>query len=164
MSHSNHRPLLVDTEYYAGGISRGTQHVKRFEARWLREEKFSDTVQQAWEKVASETPASGIHAKLARMHEEFNDWDQRVLRKPKKRLRKTQKDLESVMCGPMTDENEAKRKELAELVEHLLELEEVQWMQRSRANWLKTAIEILRFFQSFASARRKRNYIKKIEE
>jgi hypothetical protein len=42
--------------------------------------------------------------------------------------------------GPICDENEAKAKEMAQLVEILLEQEEVHWLQRSRANWLSQGV------------------------
>lgn len=67
------------------------------------------------------------------MHAQFHDWDQRVLKKPKKRLRKAQRDLQKIMPGPMVDASKERRKELVELIEYLLELEEIQVMQRSRA-------------------------------
>ena len=118
INHSDHRPLLVDTDFYQGTtpIQEGP---KRFEARWLREANFSDLVQETWDKAGADPNVSGIFQKLSRMHSEFHDWDQRVLKKSKKRLWKAQRDLEQVMTGPMTDENEIKRKELAELLENL---------------------------------------------
>lgn len=106
----------------------------------------------------------GIFDKLSRMHSTFHDWDQRVLKKPKKRLRKAQRELEEAMSGPMNDENEKKRKELAEVIEYLLELEEIQSMQRSRVDWLKFGDRNTAFFQVFAAARRKKNYIKKLKD
>lgn len=105
-----------------------------------------------------------IHEKLDRMHGVFHDWDQRVLKKPKKRLRKAQEELEKIMTCPITDETESKRKELSELVEYLLELEEIHYMQLSRATWLKYGDRNTGFFQAFASARRKKNYIKKLHD
>ena len=68
------------------------------------------------------------------------------------------------MCGPMNDESESKRKELSELIKFLLELEEIHVMQRSRAGWLKHGDRNTSFFQAFASARRKKNLIKKIND
>lgn len=161
-NHSDHRPLLVNTEYYAG--ERPIQTVpKRFEARWPREEFFSELVQTAWENVGADHTINGIYDKLSRMHSQFHDWDQRVLKKPKKRLRKAQRELEAAMSGPMNDENEERRKELAELVKYLLELEEIQCMQRSRVNWLKFGDRNTAFFQTFRVVRQKKNYIKKIK-
>lgn len=58
---------------------------------------FSDKVQEAWFEAGADPAVHNIHAKLDRMHEAFHDWDQRVLKKPKKRLRKAQKELEKIM-------------------------------------------------------------------
>jgi hypothetical protein len=66
------------------------------------------------------------------------------------------------MNGPMTDENEAKAKEMAMVIELLLEQEEIYWLQRSRANWLQHGDQNTSFFHNFASARRKKNYIERL--
>ena len=83
----------------------------------------------------------------------LHDWDQRVPKKPKKRLRKAQRELEEVMTGPMDEASKEKRKEISELIEFLLELEEIHYMQRSRAGWLKHGDRNTGFFQADASAR-----------
>jgi hypothetical protein len=63
----------------------------------------------------------------------------------------------------MTDVNSCKAKELSELVEIILEREELHWLQRARANWLTQGDRNTKFFHQFASARRKRNMIKKLK-
>jgi hypothetical protein len=45
-------------------------------------------------------------------------------------------------------------------IENLLEKEELYWVQRGRVNWLKHGDQNTAFFHRFASARRKRNFIK----
>jgi hypothetical protein len=87
-----------------------------------------------------------------------------VVRKPKGRLRKAQKQLEQAMNGPLSVENGRKAKELTNLVELLLEQEEVYWSQWSRANWLQLGDRNTIFFHNFASARRKKNMIKKLKD
>jgi hypothetical protein len=52
---------------------------------------------------------------------------------------------------------------MAALVNLLLEQEETHWMQRSRANWLRQGDRNTTFFHNYASARRKKNYIKKLK-
>ncbi|XP_073353800.1 uncharacterized protein [Aegilops tauschii subsp. strangulata] len=164
-NHSDHRPLVVDTEYYAQTVPVVNDvHARRFEARWLREKSFNDTVLEAWSRVEADPGLTSIYGKLNKMHAEFHDWDQRVMKKPKKRLRKAQRDLENVMAGPMNDEADAKKKELAELIEYLLELEEIEAMQYSRATWLTSGDRNPGFFQAFASAKRKRNFVKKLKD
>lgn len=160
-SRSDHRPLLIDTEHH-NSDSTGAPARIFFEARWLKEPEFGDKVQQAWADAAARTDGRMI-SKLSYMHAEFHDWDQRVLKKPKKRLRKAQRELDKVMSGAMNAESEAKRKELAQLVEYLLELEEIHQMQCSRVNWLHNGDRNTQFFHLFASARRKRNRITRLK-
>jgi hypothetical protein len=83
-------------------------------------------------------------------------------RNQKKRLQKAQSELEKAVNGPMTDENQIIAKEKADLIELLLEQEEVHWQQRSRVNWLQYGDRNTSFFHSFASARRKKSFIKKL--
>jgi hypothetical protein len=98
------------------------------------------------------------------MHNALHAWDRAVLKEPKRRLRRAQNKLEKALNGPMNTENEVLAKEMADLVELLLEQEETHWFQRSRANWLQAGDRNTSFFHNFASARRKKNYIKKIAE
>jgi hypothetical protein len=67
------------------------------------------------------------------------------------------------MAGPLSEENEVIAREQAALIELLLEQDEVHWMQRSRANWLQHGDQNTTFFHQFASARRKKNLIKKLK-
>lgn len=145
--HSDHRPLLLDTEFHQSGPANMGRN--RFEARWLLEAQFAKKVQHAWEEASVRAEGTGVMAKLRYMHSSFHDWDQRVLKKPKKRPRKAQRDLENVMRGNLDDSTEVRRKELAELIEFLLELEEVQQMQRPRVTWLKCGDTNTSFFQEF---------------
>ena len=162
-NNSDNRPLCVDTEYYSGVAANGAAS-KKFEVRRLHEQSFSDVVEEAWNSASAAPEQNTVYEKLNRMHDQFHVWDQSVLKKPKKRLRKARRELEKIMSGPMNDESELKRKELSELIEFLLELEEIHVMQRSRAEWLKHGDRNTSFFQAFASARHKKNLIKKIND
>jgi hypothetical protein len=77
-----------------------------------------------------------VLAKLGAMHDDLHAWDNNFLKKPKKRLRQVQRELETALSRPMNNENEILAKEKAALIELLLEQEEVHWLQRSRVNWL----------------------------
>jgi hypothetical protein len=50
---------------------------------------------------------------------------------------------------------------MSELIEMLLEREEISWLPWSRANWLQHGDRNTAFFPNFATARRKKNFIKK---
>jgi hypothetical protein len=161
-TRSDHRPILLDTDYQLP-VGNSRPGPKRFEAKWFREEGFCQEVQRAWD-AAADPGSDGVLPRLNRMHAALHAWDMQVVRKPKGRLRKAQKQLEQALNGPLSAENDRKAKELANLVELLLEQEEVYWSQRSRANWLQLGDRNTTFFHNFASAHRKKNMIKKLKD
>jgi hypothetical protein len=158
---SDHRPILLDTDYQQVEV-RAHDGPKRFEAKWLKEEKFREEVVRAWEQAGA-VAGDSVLARLGRMPSSLHAWDKRILKKPKRRLRKAQRELQKALDGPMSDENDEIAKEKANLIELLLEQDEIYWAQRSRANWLQFGDRNSSFFHSFASARRKKNYIKKLK-
>jgi hypothetical protein len=98
------------------------------------------------------------------MHSVLHAWDSQVLRKLEHCLRKAQRELEKAMNGPISNESEAKAKEMANLIKLLLEQDEIYWAQRSRANWLQHGDRNTSFFHNYASARRKKNSIKRLKD
>jgi hypothetical protein len=135
---SDHRPILLDTNYKEvnSPVNPGPKH---FEGKWFQETDFRQEVVFAWE-ATSITGEGGVLGWLGRMHEALHAWDSQILRKPKKRLRKAQRDLEKAMSGPISAENEEKGKEMSNdsnLIELLLKQDEIFWAQRSRVNWLQ---------------------------
>jgi hypothetical protein len=94
-------------------------------------------VEQAWARAGNVVSEGGVLAHLSHMHSSLHEWDNDILKKPKKRLKTSQRKLERAMQGPLTEENETIAKEQSALIELLLEQDEVHWMQRSRANWLR---------------------------
>ncbi|XP_071677062.1 uncharacterized protein [Lolium perenne] len=119
---SDHRPILLDTEYQVIPPPPRSGP-RRLKAAWLKENEFRQEVRKAWDNALS-TYDDGVLGRLGRMHEALHAWDSQILRKPKRHLRKAQRDLEKAMSGPMTDENEATAKEMANLIELLLEQDE----------------------------------------
>jgi len=60
----------------------------------------------------------------------------------------------------MTDDSIIAQKEILLQLELLLEQEEIFWVQRARANWLKHGDRNTNFFHHFASSRKKKNMVK----
>ena len=48
MTKSNHRPLVLDTDYLGGLHERARTGKKRFEAWWLKEETVEEIIKAAW--------------------------------------------------------------------------------------------------------------------
>jgi hypothetical protein len=161
---SDHRPILLDAEHYRVNHAMGPTCPRRFEARWLREEKFGDVVASAWEEASLHVHQGGVLDKLGFLHENLHVWDEVVLKKPRKQLQAAQRELERVMRAPMNDENDERRTELASRIERLLEQQEIHWQQRSRANWLHNGDKNTNYFHNYANARKKKNYIAKLKD
>jgi hypothetical protein len=155
---------LLDTEYYAAQNPVQNKGQRNFEAKWFREENFGEIVKDEWEAAVGATSPIDVLQRLKTMHSGLHAWDQRVLRRPKRRLREAQRDLENVMRGPINQETERRKHEISNLIEKLLEQEEIKWNQRARANWLQNGDRNTAYFHSFASARKKRNFIKKLRD
>ena len=62
----------------------------------------------------------------------------------------------------MNVDSQGRQKEILVLIENLLEQEEIHWVQRGRANWLLHEDRNTSFFHNAATARKKRNQIKKL--
>ena len=75
-------------------------------------------------------------------------------------MKKLKREPERLRCGPLTDDSLAAQKEILLRLELLLEQEEIYWVQRARANWLKHGDRNTNFFHQYATSRRRRNMIK----
>lgn len=85
-SDSDHRPILLDTEYHV--VRPEVTRQKRFEAGWIEEKTFAEVASNAWSAAQVHTPGATIREKLNLMHDGLHEWDRRILKKPQKRLRK----------------------------------------------------------------------------
>lgn len=157
---SDHRPLIVDTDQAdtlrvsAGGSP------KRFEARWLKEESVHEIVHTAWTRAVAQGQGSPLMTKVNMIHSDLHVWDKEVLKQPVHRIKKLKRELEVLRRGEMTDQSVAAQKEILLQLELLLEQEEIYWVQRARANWLKHGDRNTNFFHHHASSRRRKNLIK----
>lgn len=155
---SDHRPLVVEMDQ-ADILYGRRDSPKRFEARWLKEETVQEIVQTAWARAVAQGQSS-VMTKVNKVHADLHVWDKETLKKPVHRIKKLKRELESLRRGEMTDESIANQKETLLQLELLLEQEEIYWIQRARANWLKHGDRNTNFFHQHASTRKKRNFIK----
>lgn len=132
MTKSDHRPLVIDTEFYKE-TNRPLRPVKRFEGRWLKEETVEEVVRTAWQR-ASLLGLGPFKQKVDSVHEELHKWDRETLKRAQKRMAKLKKELEELRRGLATDVALDRQKEILLVIENLLEQEEIAWVQRGRAN------------------------------
>ena len=98
------------------------------------------------------------------VHRDLHEWDRKVLKGPPIRLNEAQKELEKLMQVPFTNEVRSRQKELSVLIENLLDQEEIFWAQRGNVRWLRRGDRNSQYFHNFASARKRRNLIKKLKD
>ena len=134
--------------------------MRRFEARWLQEDMVEEIIKAAWAGAKSRGEIPTFLEKVGVVPDELHKWDREVLKKPEKRIKELKADLERLRRGPITDANIAAQKEIMVRLELMLEQEEIHWMQRARANWLKKGDRNTSFFHNYATKRRKKNTIK----
>jgi hypothetical protein len=156
---SDHRPLLVDTEFLNKQQGQ-IQGPKRFEARWLQEEEIENMVKAVWERAKDRGEEVTLMQKCGDVHSELHIWDKNILKRAGKKLKELKQDLELLWRGPMIDAALATQKEIQLQIEQTLEKEEMFWVQRARANWLKYGDRNTNFFHRVASKRKKQNTIK----
>jgi hypothetical protein len=160
---SDHRPILINTELQAGIQRMPQKGPLKFEARWLCEESVEQIIQTAWDRAKLLHAEASLSEHTQDVHDALHQWDKDVLKGPRKRLRELQKELNTVLSGPLTDEAIARQKDIQLRIENLLEQEEIYWVQRGRVNWLRHGDQNTAYFHRSASARRKRNFINSLK-
>lgn len=160
--HSDHRPLILDTEYEEAIRFVSPAGVRHFEARWVQEETVNEIVKSAWDRAKAAGIGPSLADRTKAVHADLHDWDRNVLKSPKKRIRKLKKELEKLRLGPNTLESRARLREVQVLLENLMDQEELYWIQRGRANWLLHGDRNTSYFHNAATTRKKRNQIKKL--
>lgn len=116
-------------------------------------------VAEAWERTCVN---ESLANRTAAVHLALHKWDHEVLKAPHRRLKELKEELEALRLGPLTDESADRQRKLLIELEETMEKEEIYWVQRSRANWLKFGDRNTNFFNNFATARRKRNFIHRL--
>jgi hypothetical protein len=159
---SDHRPVLVDTEFYDANLIRRRSGGRKFEARWLAEESVNEIVKTAWEKAKLQGLAPTLASRSKAVHMSLHEWDRMTLKGPKKRIDILKKELEHLRKGVMSPESNGRQKEIQVLIENLMEQEEIYWLQRGRTNWLMHGDRNTSFFHNAATARKRRNQLRKL--
>ena len=87
---SDHRPVLIDTDFNPGVQPRGPSGTRKFKARWLAEEDIETIIQTAWDK-RKELGFVPLAISTADVHVALHRWDREVLKGPHNKLWELQK-------------------------------------------------------------------------
>lgn len=161
---SDHRPVVLHLD---GGrpVRRRHMHdpVKRFEARWLLEEDCDVRVSNAWE-VARVRAEANVQQCMKMINAELQDWSHNILGDLAKRIKKLKLQLEECRREAISESTIRREQVLRFKLDRLEEQQDTMWRQRAHVNWLIYGDRNTKFFQSFASERKRRNAIKRLKK
>uniref|UniRef100_A0A453A1Z5 Reverse transcriptase domain-containing protein n=3 Tax=Aegilops tauschii subsp. strangulata TaxID=200361 RepID=A0A453A1Z5_AEGTS len=160
--HSDHRPIIVDTEGPDKEWRRGDGRF-RFEARWLQEEGCEEVVRAAWER-SREMGDATVAVALQKVAGDISTWSKDVVGELEGRLKRVKKELEGCMRTAVTEHKINEEARLRCLVEELEEKKHTQLKQRAHMWWLKDDNRNIKYLESVASARKKTNRIKELRK
>lgn len=135
------------------------ERLQRFEASWLLEEGCDSTVREAWEGAAG----PGVRQKLGVVVRALNTWSREVLGDLWRRIKKLKGELERVRREPISESQVRKEQTINFKLERLQDQEDLVWRQRAHGNWLTQGDRNTKFFQAYASERKKKNAILKLK-
>lgn len=159
--HSDHRPIIVDTETVLPRRGEQGQHGFRFEASWVEEEQCAHVVGNAWRK-AMEVNGAKVGEAIQSVAQELGDWSRNVLGDLEKRIKRAKKNLEECRRGRVSQENIRREEILKYKLSKLEDQKNTYWRQRAKAHWLQGGDRNTRFFHKYASERRRRSRIEKL--
>ncbi|KAM0898894.1 hypothetical protein ACQ4PT_021649 [Festuca glaucescens] len=160
---SDHCPIVLrkmDVKHYKGF---------RFEAHWLRQEGFLDSVKKAWEKqVMSRDPVRVLHTKLSRCSMALKQWH----RSKVKWTKFVSAVADDVIFNfdvaqeerQLTSEECKLRVFLKSKLLGITAVDRCRWRQRSRVTWIRQGDANTRFFHLRANRRRRKNHIPSLED
>lgn len=91
--HSDHRPIIVDTDPPRNKGRRGRRQGFRFEVGWVEEEQCESIVENAW-RSAMEVSGEKVEEALRRVAVDLSDWSKNILGDLEKRIKHVRRSLE----------------------------------------------------------------------
>ncbi|XP_017624672.1 uncharacterized protein LOC108468293 [Gossypium arboreum] len=154
-SFSDHCPLLITTRRE---IKKSAERKFKFEAWWVLEESFLETVRNLWD-----TSTVDLLHKLDCVRKGLQNWANGI-----RHSRKIKKDILHLKMAKLLEE-EISDDNMEELIDTKfalnLEIENDKryWEQRARINWLKLGDKNTAFFHKQATQRIRWNLIQKLQ-
>lgn len=138
---------------------RQPHHSFRFNNAWLLEPSLIQLVKDNW----SQYPSSSIISKLSYCIEDINSWSKNISPNFRHQINKQRAQLEDI-CNSSRDAIDPRVEDMQKNLANLLLQEDTYWRQRAKVYWLADGDTNSKFFHASASARKRRNTIKKLRD
>ena len=151
---SDHTPLLLQLDPIPW---RQPHHCFRFNNAWLLEPELDQLVKNNWKYY----PPSDIIGKLALCTADMASWSKNIVPNFRKQINKQSLDIEAFR-NSAHDANDLQLVTMQNNLATLILQEDIYWKQRSKIFWLSDGDTNSKFFHASASARKRKNTIKKL--
>ena len=160
---SDHKPLWLASDDLHSRFFRA-QKPFRFEAVWLKDNRFDDVVYSTWDRCVEGDAMGKVLGKVADCQVQFKMWNKYTFGNIRVELAKKKKLLLKVEGVSMGGSNHGRVKVLTDEIHGLMEKEEVLWHQRAKNDWLKFGDQNTKYFHCRATNRNKRNFISGLKD
>lgn len=153
--HSDHRPIIVNTDGATKVSCSSKGQNFRFEAKWLKEEDCESIVCRAWQE-AQVTNSFNVSQGLRKVARDLKQWDTKVLGDLNHRLKSLKKEREQNRLRDISQDQVNREAVLKEKINKLEQQQDIYWKQRAHVNWLK-GDKNTSYFHAFASDRKRKS-------
>uniref|UniRef100_A0A8I6XX79 Reverse transcriptase domain-containing protein n=1 Tax=Hordeum vulgare subsp. vulgare TaxID=112509 RepID=A0A8I6XX79_HORVV len=164
--HSDNRPIIVHLDHESFRQRKKKRREGgnlKFEASWMTEEACSAVIENAWQRETTSRGGTVVQA-LKGVAGDLQHWSRTSLGVMERRIAKLKKEIEVFRQRAITQDVVNRERMLRYKLERLEGQREMYYKQRAHVNWLQKGDRNTSYFQKFASARRKKNRIKKLRK
>ena len=142
---SDHKPLLLALDPN-GESHKWKRKPFRFEAMWLMDPGYGETVSRAWAYKTDGTPMFQATEKLRKCKKMLNKWSGAHFGSVKQQIKQTKEKLCQAKVVSARDGKDDEIVRLKAELNKLCEKEEKMWHQRSRLQWIQSGDRNTQFF------------------
>lgn len=153
---SDHSAIFVDVEKPR---VKACRRRFMFENAWLTESGCKDVVCEAWNQTAGDSFPRRLHV----CSERLKSWGGDFARQLKLKIMDLQNMLNSLR-GRRDGVSLAKIRQIDGELNSVLDQQDIYWKQRAKQFWLCKGDRNTKFFHSYASGRKKKNFIKRLRD
>ncbi|GMJ05748.1 hypothetical protein HRI_004244000 [Hibiscus trionum] len=160
LSHtiSDHCPLLVSMNLQDDGNSLGTGRAFKFSADWTLEDECESLIKKFWEESNL-----SLSQKLVELGVKLSAWSRGRKVSSRKRSHELKDKLKVLTDRDPDDETLAEILDVKLALNFEADKDELYWEQWARINWLRHGDRNSSFFHKWASVRKKKNTISKLQ-
>jgi hypothetical protein len=132
-----------------------------FEEMWTKHDGYEEMFKQVWnQRGGSVQGLDDLWRQLREVSGDIKQWSYETFGSVRAEIKLLRAKLEAARTDAMTNGTSLEVRELESKLHAVYEKEEIMYRQRSRQDWLKGGDKNTKYFQNWATHRRRKNMIK----